>query len=511
MTSDRPAEVVLEALELARAGSFAAIRDLFAPQLQSHVVPEALAEAWEAELQRQGEITTVGTAVVEPVPPAGMLVKLPVTCRHGGFTIVGTVADDGRLLGLQLAPLGAAEPIAPWQPPSYADPASFEEHEVTLESGPRSVPGTLTAPLDRARPGAAVVVLAGSGSLDRDETIGRNKPLKDIAWGLASRGITVVRFDKVTYTHAGDLKDAQNFTLSDEYLPQAIAAIRLLQQHPTVDPDRIFVLGHSLGGTVAPRIAAEEPSVAGLILLAGGTQPLHWTIVRQARHLASLNSVTARAAQPAIERSPRKPSGLTAPTSASPRRQANSPSAHPPPTGSTSATTNPPSSPPPSTDPSSSSKAAATTRSPSTMTSPAGSKHSPVMTTSPCTSTRRSTTSSAPAKDRHRQPSTSRPNTSTPPSSPTSSPGCTRSPTEITDRAPLTGSSLASAASTGEDVSLGERDHRRDCTSSLSPTRRGGPGGWSVKARPAPRPRSSSRAVRARRSRRRSRRAALGR
>jgi dienelactone hydrolase len=301
VTSDRPAEVVLEALELARTGRFAAIRDLFAPHLQPYVVPEALAEAWEAALQRQGEITTVGTAVTEPAPPAGVTVKLPVACRHGGFTIVCTVADDGRLLGLQLAPLDAAEPIAPWQPPSYADPATFEEQEVTLETGPRLVPGTITAPLDRVRPGAAVVLLAGSGSLDRDETIGRNKPLKDIAWGLASRGITVVRFDKVTYTHASDLKDAQNFTLSDEYLPQAIAAIRLLQRHPTVDPDRIFLLGHSLGGTVAPRIASEEPSVAGLILFAGGAQPLHWAIVRQTRHLASLNSVTARAAQPAID------------------------------------------------------------------------------------------------------------------------------------------------------------------------------------------------------------------
>ena len=298
---DRPAEVVLEALALAQAGRFAAIRDLFAPNLQPLVVPEALAQSWAAELQRQGEISTVGTPLSEPAPPAGVTVKVPVTCTQGGFTIVGTIAADGRLLGLQLAPLDAATPNGPWQPPAYADPGSFEEHEITLETGPRSVPGTLTVPREQGRPGAAVVLLAGSGSLDRDETIGRNKPLKDIAWGLASRGITVLRFDKVTYTHANDLKDADNFTLAEEYLPQAIAAIRLLQQHQAVDPGRIFLLGHSLGGTVAPRIAAAEPSVAGLILLAGGAQPLHWTIVRQIRYLASLDPATEASAQPAIE------------------------------------------------------------------------------------------------------------------------------------------------------------------------------------------------------------------
>ena len=51
-----------------------------------------------------------------------------------------------------------------------------------------------------------MVLLAGSGSLDRDETIGRNKPLKDVAWGLASRGVAVLRFDKVTYAHAAELE-----------------------------------------------------------------------------------------------------------------------------------------------------------------------------------------------------------------------------------------------------------------------------------------------------------------
>jgi dienelactone hydrolase len=146
-----------------------------------------------------------------------------------------------------------------------------------------------------------VVLLAGSGPLDRDETIGRNKPLKDIAWGLVTRGIAVIRFDKVTYAHPGELSQADAVTLNDEYLPHARAALGLLREEPTVDARRIFLLGHSLGGTVAPRIAAAEPEVAGLIILAGGAAPLHWVIVRQTRYLASLNPASEPQARAAIE------------------------------------------------------------------------------------------------------------------------------------------------------------------------------------------------------------------
>jgi dienelactone hydrolase len=169
-----------------------------------------------------------------------------------------------------------------------------------LGSGPLAVPGTLTVP-NGPGPHPGVVLLAGSGSVDRDETIGRNKPFKDIAWGLASRGVATLRFDKVTYAHAGELKDADDFTLADEYLPDANAAIKLLEEHPAVAAERVLLLGHSLGGTVAPRIAAAEPSVAGLVILAGGAQPLHWVIVRQMRYLASLRPETEASARPAID------------------------------------------------------------------------------------------------------------------------------------------------------------------------------------------------------------------
>jgi dienelactone hydrolase len=123
-----------------------------------------------------------------------------------------------------------------------------------------------------------------------------------VAWGLATQGLAVLRFDKVTYTHAGDLQHADRFTLSDEYLPHALAAVECLRTHPAVDRARIFLLGHSLGGTVAPRIAAAEPSVAGLILLAAGAQPLHWVLVRQFTYLASLRPENVAASRPVIEK-----------------------------------------------------------------------------------------------------------------------------------------------------------------------------------------------------------------
>jgi uncharacterized protein len=295
-----PTQTTLCALELAQAGRFAEIRDLFAPQLQAMVPPEALKAAWEAELGSQGAVTSIGTPVSDP-PHAGIVVvKVPVICERGGFALVASVSEQGQLGGLQLAPPGAAEPIAPWEPPAYVDPDTFSETDATLGSGRLAVPGTLTIPRG-AGPHAGVVMLAGSGSLDRDETIGRNKPFKDIAWGLASRGVATLRFDKVTYAHAQALGDAVDFTLADEYLADAIAAIKLLAEHPAVAADRVFVLGHSLGGTVAPRVAAAEPSVAGLIVLAGGAQPLHWVIVRQTRYLASLRPETEAAAQAAID------------------------------------------------------------------------------------------------------------------------------------------------------------------------------------------------------------------
>ncbi|MFF3529311.1 alpha/beta hydrolase family protein [Streptomyces rubiginosohelvolus] len=144
----------------------------------------------------------------------------------------------------------------------------------------------MSAPRGQA-PGPGVVLLAGGGPFDRDETSGPNKPLKDLAWGLASRGTTVLRFDKATYAHR-DVAAASDLTMTQEYVPHAVDAVGLLRSHRSVDPERVFVLGHSMGGKVAPAVAVAAPTVAGLVIMAGDTQPMHHAAVRVVSYLAAV-------------------------------------------------------------------------------------------------------------------------------------------------------------------------------------------------------------------------------
>ncbi|MEO3862799.1 alpha/beta fold hydrolase [Acrocarpospora sp. B8E8] len=298
-----PVEIATAVVEMAWNGRFTDIEKLFAPPLRAMVSAETLQVAWESQISRIGAISAVGTPISEPAPKswvtasgkAGLVkVGVPVTYERGGLTVVMSVDETGLLQGLQLAPALTEQ----WTPPPYARRKKFDEHDVTVGSGALAVPGTLSLPRGRG-PWPGVVLLSGGGPFDRDATSGPNKPLKDLAWGLAGRGVAVLRFDKVTCAHAEQVAARPDFTMSEEYIPHSVAAIHLLQRHPAVDAGRVHVAGHSMGGKVAPRVAAAEPSVAGLVLLAGDTQPMHHTAVRVVRHLATVNP--GPAAQSAVE------------------------------------------------------------------------------------------------------------------------------------------------------------------------------------------------------------------
>jgi dienelactone hydrolase len=153
--------------------------------------------------------------------------------------------------------------------------------------GEDGLPATLTLPRG-AGPFPAVVLVHGSGAHDRDETIGANAPFRDIAHGLAERGIAALRYEKRTRRHPELLSDAL-LTIDRETTHDALLAVARLRQVRAIHPGRIFVLGHSQGGMLAPRIAARAPDVAGVILLAAPARPLLDLLVEQHRRIDLLD------------------------------------------------------------------------------------------------------------------------------------------------------------------------------------------------------------------------------
>ncbi|MFB7716285.1 alpha/beta fold hydrolase [Nocardia sp. NPDC056100] len=281
MAGTDPAAIATTVAELARAERFSAIEELFAPRLRAVVSGETVRVGWNTEIARIGAVREIGSPGTESIDAELVRVSVPVECERGGLTLIVSVDGAGQLHGFRLAP-----PAGSWTPPDYATPKRFAEQEITVGDGVTAVPGTLTLPRGKGPfPGA---VLLASGPTDRDQTVGPNKPFKDLAWGLASRGIAVLRFDKVNYVH-GELAGEPEFTMVSEYLPTTIAAVHALQQHSRVDSERVFVVGHSGGGKAAPRVAAAEPSIAGVVVMAGDTVPLPRAAVRVANYLAALD------------------------------------------------------------------------------------------------------------------------------------------------------------------------------------------------------------------------------
>jgi dienelactone hydrolase len=169
-----------------------------------------------------------------------------------------------------------------WSHPPYSKADSFREREVTVGDAKWVLPGTLTVPVGNG-PFPGIVLVHGSGPNDRDETVLGTKVFKDLAEGLASRGIAVLRYEKRTKQFGG--RAGTKDTLDSETIEDAAQALKLIRTQPEVDPKRVFLLGHSLGGYAAPRIAEDDSALAGLVLLAANARPLEDVMVEQSENL----------------------------------------------------------------------------------------------------------------------------------------------------------------------------------------------------------------------------------
>ena len=96
------------------------------------------------------------------------------------------------------------------------------------------------------------ILVHGSGPQDRDESFGPNRPFRDLAAGLATKGIAVLRYDKRTKRYPESFADLKNPTVKEETVDDVSSAIEYLKYRPEIDGRRITVIGHSLGGMLAP-------------------------------------------------------------------------------------------------------------------------------------------------------------------------------------------------------------------------------------------------------------------
>ena len=151
--------------------------------------------------------------------------------------------------------------------------------------------GLMTLPSDLSKSVPAVVMVHGSGASNMDEKVLKLTPFKDLAEGLARHGIASLRYDKRTFVHGRKMIRNKSLTVKEETIEDALLAVQMLKRDPRIDHDRIFILGHSMGAMLAPRIDAEGADVKGLIMMAGTPCRLEEIVLRQLRQAGRGSSV----------------------------------------------------------------------------------------------------------------------------------------------------------------------------------------------------------------------------
>jgi len=268
-----PVATARKALDLMLAEKYAEMMPLFTPEMKKDSPPESLAKLG-AQFKASGPAAQPGDPQVTKAGPNTIAV-FPVKFGPQIINFRMVVNGAGLIMGMFALPGGVD-----WQRPAYSKPNTFTERQVTVGEGEFKLPGTLTVP-NGSGPFAAVVLVHGSGPNDRDETVGGTKMFKDLAEGLASRGIVVLRYEKRTKQYQSRLSGVKHLTVADETVDDAAKAAALLRTQKEVDGTKVYVVGHSLGGYVAPRIADEDGKLAGLVLMAANVRPVEDLVVDQ--------------------------------------------------------------------------------------------------------------------------------------------------------------------------------------------------------------------------------------
>jgi pimeloyl-ACP methyl ester carboxylesterase len=165
------------------------------------------------------------------------------------------------------------------RPQTPARPFPYVEEEVTFGGGAQGnlLAGTLTLPKGDG-PFPAVLLIAGSGPQDRDESLANHRPFLLIADALTRKGIAVLRYDK---RGVGKSTGNPDTATTIDLAADAQAALAFLKSRKEIDGSRIGLIGHSEGAIIAPYMAGHSKEVKWMVLLAAPVTTGEKTLLNQ--------------------------------------------------------------------------------------------------------------------------------------------------------------------------------------------------------------------------------------
>lgn len=285
-------------LDRCKASQFAEAAGAFGPKMAAALTAEKLGQVWKGLETQLGTIQEFGDPREDKV---GNSRRVRIRCEFQKGPALDALVSfdvDGKIEGFFMSPAAGPAPSAEKKPePPYADASKYREEDVVVGAEGWPLAGTLSRPIGVEK-APLVILVHGSGPHDRDETIGPNAPFRDLAHGLASRGVAVLRYEKRTFAHKDRLSDPKVVAamgVQEEVIDDALATVAKARTWKGVDPARVFILGHSLGGVAAPEIARRDGKLAGLILLAASTRSAADLVRDQVDHVRKVDTERAKA------------------------------------------------------------------------------------------------------------------------------------------------------------------------------------------------------------------------
>ncbi len=260
-----PAALARKTLDFLLAQNYPQFSELVTSQFKDNLNEQAFTRLG-AEIKSWGAVEKIGEPSIQDMGPT-KVVTIPVSFAEKNINARFAVNASGQVSVMYLMP-GETK----WTRPAYSKPDSFTESDVTFGEDEWKLPGTLAVPKG-AGPFPAVLLVQDFGPKDRDDSHGVLKPLRDLSDGLASRGVVVLRYEKRLRQYSARVMD-KPYTADDETVDDAVSALAFLRAQSMVDPKRVYLVGHGLGGYLAPRIGAEDGKLAGMVVMAANQRPL---------------------------------------------------------------------------------------------------------------------------------------------------------------------------------------------------------------------------------------------